>query len=56
MKKFALSSLVFALACVWGGSTAQAAITLTLNPSASSVALGGTLTLTATVTGTTNQV
>ena len=54
MKKLALSCLAFALAWVWGGSTAQATITLTLKTSASTVALGGTLTLTATVSGTTN--
>jgi hypothetical protein len=52
VKKFALSSLIFVLAGM--ASTAQAAVTLTLTPSASSVALGGSLTLTATVTGTTN--
>jgi hypothetical protein len=46
--------LGFALAWVWGGTTAQAAITLTLKTSASTVALGGTLTLTATVSGTPN--
>jgi len=53
-KKLALSCLGFALAWVWGGTTAQAAITLTLKTSASTVALGGTLTLTATVSGTPN--
>jgi hypothetical protein len=53
MKKLALSCLAFALAWAWGGSTAQAAITLTLKTSAPTVALGGTLTLTATETGAT---
>ena len=56
MKKHALSCLVFALAWVWVGSTAQAAITLTLKTSASTVALGESLTLTATVSGTPNAV
>jgi hypothetical protein len=54
MKKFALSLLLFAFAWVCGARTAQAAITLTLKGSASTVALGGTLTLTATVSGTTS--
>ena len=54
MRKLALSCLAFALAWVWGASAAQAAITLTLTPSASTVALGGALTLTATVSGTPN--
>ena len=54
MKKSALWLFTLALVWVGGGSAAQATITLTLVPSASSVALGGTLTLTATVSGTSN--
>src|SRR5208337_2019747 len=54
MKQFALSWLALALAWVWSGSTAQAAITLKLTSSSSTVVLGGAVTLTATVTGTTN--
>src|SRR5208282_2758126 len=54
MKKLVLSCLAFALAWVWGASSAQAAITLTLKTSASTVALGGTLTLRATVSGATS--
>ena len=54
MQNFTRSLFIFALILICGGSTAQAAITLTLKTSASTVALGGALTLTATVTGTTN--
>jgi len=54
MKKFALALFVITLACVCGVAAAQAAETLTLTPSASTVPLGGTITLTATVSGTSN--
>jgi hypothetical protein len=51
MKKFALSWLALALAWVGAGNTAQAAITITLTPSAASVAVGSSLRITASVTG-----
>jgi hypothetical protein len=55
VKKIILPLLALAFAWVLAGSTTQAtAITLTLLPSASTVALGGHLTLTATVNGTAN--
>jgi len=53
LRKLSIAFL-FALIGIWGGSTAQATVSLTLVPSASSVALGGTLTLRATVSGTTD--
>ena len=40
MKKFALLVLIYALALVCGGSTAQGTVNLTLTPSASTVSLG----------------
>jgi hypothetical protein len=51
MKRLALSCLALALAWVAGGSTAQAAITLTLTSNPASVTVDSTLSITPAVTG-----